>query len=76
MDSSCRSAERSKPLAWPIAPQAIILFVLVILPLLIHVVRVWWHFWVLLTWAVFLLLLFNSLLGALVSLVFLLLFGR
>ena len=52
-----------------------VLVIVVTLPLLVYAVRVWRSFWGLPTWAVFLLLFFSSLVGALVGLVFISLFG-
>ncbi len=52
-----------------------VLFLIVTLPLLIYAVRVWRRFWGLPTWAVFLLLFFSSLIGALVGLMFIFLIG-
>lgn len=52
-----------------------VLFIVVTLPLLVYAVRVWRSFWGLPSWAVFLLLFFSSLIGALVGLVFVFLFG-
>lgn len=52
-----------------------ILFIVVTLPLLVYAVRVWRSFWGLPTWAVFLLLFFSSLVGALVGLAFIFIFG-
>lgn len=52
-----------------------VLFIVVTLPLLVYAVRVWRSFWGLPTWAVFLLLFFSSLVGALVGLLFIFLFG-
>jgi hypothetical protein len=52
-----------------------ILFILFTLPLLIYAVRVWKRFWGLPAWAVFLLLFFSSLAGALVGLGFLFVVG-
>jgi len=52
-----------------------VLFLIVTLPLLVYAVRVWRCFWGLPTWAVFLLLFFSSLIGALVGLMFIFLMG-
>ena len=52
-----------------------VLFIVVTLPLLVYAVRVWRSFWGLPTWAVFLLLFFSSLVGALVGLAFIFIFG-
>ncbi len=52
-----------------------ILFLVFTVPLLVYAVRVWKRFWGLAAWAVFLLLFFSSLVGALVGLVFIFLVG-
>ncbi len=52
-----------------------VLFLVLTVPLLVYAVRVWKHFWGLPAWAVFLLLFFTSLVGALVGLAFIFLVG-
>lgn len=52
-----------------------VLFIVVTVPLLVYAVRVWRRFWGLPAWAVFILLFFSSLIGALVGLMFVLLLG-
>lgn len=52
-----------------------VLFIVATLPLLIYAVRIWRRFWGLPAWAVFLLLFFSSLVGALVGLAFISLIG-
>ena len=52
-----------------------VLFIIATPPLLVYAVQVWRRFWGLPAWAVFLLLFFSSLIGALVGLLFIVLVG-